>query len=101
MKSFYNFVILAVLLSGCAGKKPTENIIDHHLQLVDVAIKDKDMSDKAKEALKTCQAGLLSAKESFKVEIAKCESDIRYWKAVSAFLEILIALYLGFKIMKR
>ena len=59
------------------------------------------MPVKAKEALKTCEAGLLSAKESFKVEIAKSKADTRYWKAVSSFMFILIALYLGYKVMKR
>lgn len=101
MKHFTILLLSTVLISGCAGKTPTENIIDNHVQLVNEAIKDKDMSDKARDALKTCQAGLLSAKESFKVEIAKQKADTRYWKAVSSFLFILIALYLGFKIMKQ
>ena len=99
--TFYNFVIVTLLLSGCAGKSPTENIIDHHVGLVNEAIKDPALSAEAKDKLKTCQSGLLSAKESFKTEIAKYKSDIRYWKAMVYFLSIIILLYAGFKITKR
>lgn len=89
------------MLSGCVSKTPTENIIDHHVGLVDEAIKDPALSTEAKEKLKTCQAGLLSAKESFKVEISKYKSDIRYWKSMVYGLVLLILLYIGFKVTKR
>lgn len=98
---FTILLILTVLLSGCAGKSPTENIIDHHIGLVNEAVKDPALSAEAKEKLKTCQAGLLSAKESFKTEIAKYKSDIRYWKSMVYGLALLILLYVGFKVTKR
>ena len=94
------YVLILLLLSGCV-KTPTQNIIEHHVQLVDEVLKKPDLSDEAKEALKTCKAGLLSAEETYKTEIAKCNSDIRYWKAVSSFMMILILLYVGFRFMKR
>ena len=99
--NFAILLIVTVLLSGCAGKSPTQTIIDQHVQLVDQALISQDLSDKAKEALKTCKAGLLSAEQTYKTEIAKCHADTRYWKTVSAFLGIIILLYVGFKIMKR
>ena len=106
MKQFCktHFAILlmsTLLLNGCVWKSPTQAIIDHHVQLVDQALAAPEMSESAKNALKTCKAGLLSAEETYKSEIAKCKADTRYWKTVSSFLGILILLYVGFKVMKR
>lgn len=98
---FAILLISTLLLSGCWYKSLTENIIDQHVQLVDQALAAPEMSDKAKDALKTCKAGLLSAEQTYKSEIAKCHADTRYWKTVSAFLGIIMLLYVGFKIMKR
>lgn len=94
-------LILSLLLCGCAKQTPTQNIIEHHVELVNTALNNPNLADDAREALKTCKAGLLSAEESHRTEISKCESDIRYWKTVSTFLGILIALYVGFKVVKR
>ena len=108
MRSFFikTFIVLlllgyAILLTGCAKQTPTQNIIEHHVELVNNALNNPHLTDEAKEALKACRAGLLSAEESHVTEINRCESDIRYWKTVSSFLAILIVLYIGFKVMKR
>ena len=95
---FTILLLFTVLLSGCATKTPTDTIIDQHIQLADAAIATQTVTI---EDLKTCRAGLLSAKESPQAELKTYKADIRYWKAVSSFLVILIILGIVYKIMKR
>ena len=93
--------MILLLLTGCAAKSPTQTIIDHHVQLVDQALVAPDISDKAKDALNACKAGLLSAEQTYKTEILKYKSDIRYWKSMVYALGLLILLYVGYKVTKR
>lgn len=94
-------IMIALLLAGCVAKTPTQTVIDHHIQLVDEALASEDMSDKAKSALKTCKAGLVSAEETYRTELSEYKADVRYWKAVSSFMFIIMILYFGYKVMKR
>lgn len=104
MKPLYKIVIFAFLLItlyGCA-KTPTQNVIGEHINLVDSALAglEKDPSiERAKESLKTCRAGLVSAEQSYKAEIATCKAKTDYWRLSSAGLAVAlcVAIYLLLK----
>ena len=93
---FAKMLIFAVLLSGCAGKSPTQEIIGNHVALVDEALK-KDVV--TKEDLKACRAGLLSAEQSYKTEIRSYVAERDKWRITSALLGLLlaVAIFMGVK----
>ena len=95
------FAFLLITLYGCA-KTPTQNVIGAHINLVDSALAglEKDPSiERAKESLKTCRAGLVSAEQSYKAEIATCKAKTDYWRLSSAGLAVAlcVAIYLLLK----
>ena len=93
---FTKVLILAFLLSGCAGKSPTQEIINTHVALVDEALK-KDVV--TKEDLKTCRTGLISAEQSYKAEIRSYVAERDKWRITSGLLGLLLAMavFLGVK----
>lgn len=101
-------MILVLLLCGCAKQSPVSDIVKHHVQLVDEAIdyannnleESSDMQY-MKSALKTCQAGLVAAEKASKQLVETYKADIKYWKALSYFLLIIIAMYFGFKTLRK
>lgn len=95
------FAFLLITLCSCA-KTPTQNVIGEHINLVDSALAglEKDPSiERAKESLKTCRAGLVSAEQSYKAEIATCKAKTDYWRLSSAGLAVAlcVAIYLLLK----
>ena len=104
MKHFTLLLILTVLLTGCMHKTATSHIVDEHVQLVDCALIDLGKNpdiNKAKEALKTCRAGLLSAEQAHAVEIAKCKAETDYWRLSSAGLFVALCLAIFFIIRRK
>lgn len=85
---FTILLILTVLLSGCAGKSPTQEIINTHVALVDEALKKDAVT---KDDLKACRAGLISAEQSYKAEIRSYVAEKAKWQITSALLGILLA----------
>lgn len=101
MKHFTILLIVTILLNGCA-KTPTQNVIGEHINLVDSALVDLEKNpdiESAKRSLKTCRAGLVSAEQSYKAEIATCKAKTDYWRLSSAglFVALCVAIYLLLK----
>ena len=96
MKNIIQLLIITILLSACAKPTPTENIIGQHVQLVDEALVNPTLSNDAKSALKTCRAGLLSAQETYKTEIAKCDAEKSKIQTQRNGLFLLVLLLAGF-----
>lgn len=85
---FAKLLIFAILLSGCAGKSPTQEIIGNHIALVDEALQKETVT---KDDLKTCKAGLLSAEQAYTAEIRSYVAERDKWRITSALLAILLA----------
>ena len=107
-KIHFAFLLIAtVLLSGCARHTQTEQIIDAHIdhinQVVDYAVNNFDQTAEVlqlENELSNCGMALEDVKKSHKLEIARCESEIKYWRTSSIFLFVLIMLYVAFKVRK-
>ena len=92
------------LLYGCS-KTPTQTVIDNHVQLVDDAIDyaQNNMTNDADtqlliNSLKTCKTGLIDTAQSYKAELATCESETNKWRIVSLGLFLLICAWLAKRI---
>lgn len=94
---FTKVLILAVLLCGCAGRSPTQEIINTHVSLVDEVLK-KDVI--TKDDLKACRAGLLSAEQSYKAEIRSYVAERDKWRITSALLGILLAVAIYLRVRR-
>ena len=104
LRDFLITVFCLLALCSCAGKTATETIVDEHVQLVDCALVDLGKNpdiNKAKEALKTCRAGLLSVQQTHAVEIAKCKAETDYWRLSSAGLFVALCLAIFFIIRRK
>lgn len=92
------YLLILLLLTGCAKSTPTENVIDNHVQLVDETLdyaqNNMDIDNDKQfliNALKTCKAGLLDTESSYKAEISTCKAETDKWRIVSLALFLLIA----------
>lgn len=98
-------LIVLLALCGCA-KTPTEHIIDNHVQhiddVLDYSYNNIDQTQDIvflENELKSCKNGLLDAQQSYKAEIATCESKTSYWR-LSTFgllFAIIMAVFLRIK----
>ena len=99
-------ITVLFLCTGCVRKSPTDNIVDNHIQLVNDALDyaKNNMGDDPDtmllvNSLKTCKAGLDSAKQSCKSQISTCEEKIRYWRLASLglFLALCMSIFIIIK----
>lgn len=99
--------IFSILLFGCAGKTPTETIIDGHIEHVqDVLDFAKNNFEQTKDViyleneLDSCRIALVDAKASYQSEIATCKAKTDYWRlATGGLLIAVVALIIA--IIKR
>lgn len=94
------FLLFLSLLNGCAKPTPTENVIGQHIKLVDESLSNPMLSNEAKQALKTCRAGLLSAQETHQTEISKCNTEKSKLKTERNGLFLVVLLLAGFIIYR-
>ena len=90
------FMVL-LLLCGCTGRSPTQEIINTHVSLVDEALK-KDVI--TKDDLKACRAGLLSAEQAYTAEIRSYVAERDKWRITSALLGILLAVAIYLRVRR-
>lgn len=86
-------VFLAFVLSGCASKTPTENIIDNHIghidEVLDYAHNNMDQTPDImmlEGELKSCQIALADVKESYKGQQELMASKVNYWRMMCMWL---------------
>ena len=96
--------LFILCLCGCAKKTQTEQIIDAHIdhinQVVDYAVNNFDQTAEVlqlENELSNCGMALEDAKKSHKLEIARCESETKYWRLSTYSL---ITLIIGLLLLK-
>ncbi len=106
MKHITLFVIV-IFLCGCAGKTPTETIVDGHIEHVNQTLdyahnnieQTKDVVFLENE-LESCKLGLVDTKQSYYSEIATCKAKTDYWRLATGGLFIALCVAV-FAIIKR
>ena len=90
------YVLILLLLSGCA-KTPTQNVIENHVQhidnVLDYSYNNIDQTQDIvflENELKSCKNGLLDTEQTYKSEIATCESKTNYWRLATFGLVFLL-----------
>lgn len=91
------YLLILLLLTGCAKSTPTENIVDNHIthanQTLDYAYNNIEQTQDVvflEKELESCVIGLENTKQSYYAEIAKCNSETSKWRIISLFLGLVI-----------
>lgn len=99
------YLVLCLLLIGCATKTPTETIVSESVNRIDQVIDyaDANIADTPdtvflKEELKACRVSLISCDQSCKAELKAEKNNTAYWKlACGALVGLLVALFYFFR----
>ena len=91
------YLLILLMLTGCATQTPTEAIVDAAIKNVDETIDyaENNIAQTPDTAflmngLKSCRTNLVSCEQSYKAELATCEANNNYWRLATFGLFLLI-----------
>lgn len=92
------FLILLILLAGCAKADPVETVIDHHVNHVDEVLQYAHKNfDQTKDIvfleneLEACKLAMTDIKQTYYGQISTCRATTDYYRLATTILGVLLS----------